>query len=167
MCIPGWDCNAFTRGSSLMSPILPLGTLRETNPFRKAWYSGYSQAGGSLGSSICMYPYVSRMYSYVTRMYSYVSRMLLVCYPNVLVCTRMLLVCTCMYPHVSRMSPVWCISHDPSKTPSVQIINLYIKQSINQSIRSILIGQYLPQFPNLQRYFISSTPQPDVNITWQ
>ena len=45
-------------------------------------------------------------------MYSYVPRMLLVCYPYVVVCTRMLLVCTRTYPYVTRMSPVWCISHD-------------------------------------------------------
>ena len=76
--------------------------MREANPFRKAWYSGYSHAFflfffffflANLGSSVRMYPYVSRMYSYATRMYPYVSRMLLVCYPYVLVCTRMLLVC--------------------------------------------------------------------------
>ena len=61
----------------------------------------------NLGSSIRMYPYVSRMYSYVTRMYpyvllffvcySYVTRMysyVLVCYPYV---THMLPVCTRMY----------------------------------------------------------------------
>ena len=67
----------------------------------------------NLGSSIRMYPYVSRMYSYVTRMYQYVllffvchsnvTRMysyvlvcysyVLVCYPYVLVCNRMSLVC--------------------------------------------------------------------------
>ena len=63
-----------------------------------------------------MYPYVSRMPDwYVTRMYPYV----LVCFSYVTrilpVCTliRMSLVCARMYPYVSRMSPVWCISHDP------------------------------------------------------
>ena len=50
----------------------------------------------NFGSSIRMFPNVSRMHSYVTRMYSYVSRMLRVWYPYVLVCIPMLPGCTRM-----------------------------------------------------------------------
>ena len=49
-----------------------------------------------LGSSKCMYPYISHMYSYVARMYPYV----VVCFSYV---TCMLPVCTRMYSYVTRM----------------------------------------------------------------